>query len=222
MKTLPLLIGPGEWVPPLEPWRIQPQPFLRPGLGIGGVFTGTAGMLLRDGAFRPYLLTCQHVLHYPRAGLLVSQPALGFDGGRAGLDTVGASFWGLFPESGLDAALARLDPRFRPLDPTVAGTTDRIRNIGEARVGQRLIKSGRTTSLTSGLVEAFGNYPVPYPQGMCSIRGFLIRTENPGDARPIAVPGDSGDIWYDPQTGAAVGLLVAGGQEPQPYAIACS
>lgn len=206
--------------------RLLRQPIIQPGLSIGGMDRGTAGLVVQDAQRQPYLLTCYHVLQWPLTvpPRPVTQPGAGLDGGRFGVDTVAYGSRFLFPSTGYDAALAWFDRRLRAFDPQQFGTTTVVRSTIQPVVGQRLIKSGRTTGITHGVVESFGFFPVGYERGLGThlIRGFRIVADDPNDLTPISAPGDSGAVWYDPATGAGVGLLVAGGLTPLPYSIACS
>jgi hypothetical protein len=107
----------------------------------------------------------------------------------------------------VDAAIAK------PLDQsltndTVFGIGD-INGISEARVGDPVKKSGRTTGVTQGVVEGVdGTITVGF--GGTRFAEFtdqiIIRGNN------FSAPGDSGSVILSAENDAAVGLLFAGGQ----------
>jgi len=76
----------------------------------------------------------------------------------------------------------------------------------------RVKKFGRTTGLTTGVVEAFVNTPTPIPY---SAKHFKARVwfENvwtvKGDGEPFAMPGDSGSVVVTEDNSAVVGLVFA-------------
>lgn len=102
----------------------------------------------------------------------------------------------------VDAALAD------PLDP--AGVSPAILDLGpvagvaEARVGLPVLKSGRTSGVTAGVILATGvSALVSYAgRGIARFRGQVVTTF-------MAAPGDSGSLLVD-GANRAVGLLFAG------------
>jgi hypothetical protein len=71
-----------------------------------------------------------------------------------------------------------------------------------------------------------GRYRITYSVGTHEIEGFLIRTPAAGNPDNIEISGsgDSGALWYDPQTREGLGLHFAGESDPAPtaeYALAC-
>jgi hypothetical protein len=80
--------------------------------------------------------------------------------------------------------------------------------------GMRVKKFGRTTGLTTGIVEAFVPTPwiLPYKAGKFSAAVWFtdtwtIRTTD--DTEPFALPGDSGSLVVTEDGASAVGLLFA-------------
>lgn len=172
--------------------RIRP---VQPGYSIGAAGrTGTIGLVVRDRAGDPQLLSSSHVLNrrpnaYPWP---VYQP-----GGRQRNAADGALAYtsvyvrlsGNRPNR-TEAALARpvdatqIDPQ-HPLG-TLTGTTRRL------LPGMKLVKIGRTTGIVSGRVVKTSWH------GLVRVG----RTVNPftgqvliEDRRPVSLDGDSGSLW---------------------------
>jgi hypothetical protein len=80
--------------------------------------------------------------------------------------------------------------------------------IGQAfvRIGMRVTKSGRTSGVTRGIVDG------------TLAGGFTIIPDamNPNPGGEVSSPGDSGSVWIDSATSAAVGLHYAGETDPAP------
>lgn len=181
--------------------RVDPA---QPGISIGraGDGTGTMGLVVTDNrrAGAPAFLTAAHVLYSGSGapGDLVMQPSPG-DGaspadaiataGRANLAT--------------DAALVLLD-QGRAAHPVVALSSVRQAGPREPRLGDVLEKCGRTTGLTQGQVDGIGQY-----MGVTDAFRLVGLT-----SAQIVAAGDSGAVWYDPATGAVVGLHCKGPTTP--------
>ena len=189
-------------------WKVVP----------GGVSCGhllvTAGTLssrvydLRTG--RRLFLSNNHVIAASNAGkpgdpILQPGPA---DGGSYPGDVIGylERFVPIRPppdENLVDAAVAR------PIRDDVLSDevldVGVVTSVGEARVGMRVVKSGRTTCYKEGevtdvnaTIKVYG-----YPWGYSIFSDQVLTT-------PIGEPGDSGSIVVDVGTRSAVGLLFAG------------
>jgi hypothetical protein len=107
----------------------------------------------------------------------------------------------------IDAAVAR--PTFsRNLNPSIIGVT-LPRGIGEAFVGQDVIKVGRTTQVTAGRVLAVNAtvFVGPYDGGGVGLFSQQIITTG------MSAGGDSGSLLMNRRTLEAVGLLYAGSAE---------
>ena len=80
--------------------------------------------------------------------------------------------------------------------------------IGQAfvRIGMRVTKSGRASGVTRGIVDG------------TEAGGFTIIPDamNPNPSGEVSSPGDSGSVWIDSVTSAAVGLHYAGETDPAP------
>jgi len=130
-----------------------------------------------------------------------------------------------------DAAIAHLTGD-RSWLPFVFGTFAIPGTARDSRLGELLVKSGRTTGQTEGRVDGEGTYFINYDvrpgvQRRIGIRGFkLVAKEpnNPGDVE-ISSGGDSGSLWYHESSGDAIGLHFAGEISADPrheHAIACN
>ena len=211
--------------------RLNP---IQPGISVGHfrTATGTLGAIVYDQMTgKPCILSNWHVLVGSKEaspGDEVIQPGAA-DGGRLTLDRVGWLGRSLLNEEG-DAAIAFLDsPSDRSLELAqfhtgVVVKSARLASLSD--VGQILEKSARTTGVTRGKIDGVGSYTLTYPVGSKTIQGFKIVPiifNNP-DNEEISAGGDSGSIWYDPQTHEGVGLHFAGESNPDPrqeHAIAC-
>lgn len=107
------------------------------------------------------------------------------------------------------------------------------RRIATANIGDKAVKSGRTTGITYGIVKRVGVIvKMSYAEGMVEqdVGGFEIRP-NPGKLPPdgeISTNGDSGSLWLVDTAGndkdVVLGLHFAGETDPHPddeHAVAC-
>jgi len=173
---------------------------LRPGVSVGRVAAGggTLGMFVSDNRAggKVGLLSAAHVL-FAIAG--VPGDAIiqaGRDDGGVAADVV-ATITRAFRPS--DAALATLTGD-RDHDPSVALSAVTLTAPREPRLGDVLEKCGRTTEITRARVDGIGHH-----MGLQNSFRLVGLDDN-----PIADFGDSGAIWYDPATGAVVGLHCKG------------
>jgi hypothetical protein len=148
-----------------------------------------------------------------------------YDGGVHPNDQVATLSRSVIDKRG-DAAVATLTgSRSFALDALASGI--KIGGHRTVEVGDTLEKSGRTTGVTRGRVTRQGVYFITYSIGRVGVQGFRIEPLEKGnpDNIEISAPGDSGAFWYDPKTGAAVGLHFAGETTPlaaDEHAIACN
>lgn len=204
---------------------------IQPGLSISHpkVTAGTLGAIVYDHATgRPCILSNWHVLvgsSDASPGDPIIQPGFA-DGGKLPQDKVGHLERSILDRNG-DAAIAFLDtPPDRLFELAQFETGAVIYSARNAQVGEVLEKSGRTTGVTRGKVDGYGAYKISYSVGERTIESFKIVSVIDGnpDNKEISSGGDSGSIWYDPETKAAVGLHFAGETNPSPmqeHAIAC-
>jgi endonuclease G len=204
---------------------------IQPGLSISHpkVTAGTLGVIVYDNATgHPCILSNWHVLvgsSDASPGDPIIQPG-SRDGGQLPQDRVGQLERSLLGPDG-DAAIASLDiTSDRSVELAQFETGVILHSARNAQVGEVLEKSGRTTGVTKGKVTGFGSYKISYPVGEITIDGFIISSindRNPGNEE-ISLGGDSGSIWYNPETKEAVGLHFAGETDSSPtaeHAIAC-
>ena len=200
------------------------------GVSVGNprVSAGTLGALVwdrNDGA--PCLLSNWHVLcGHPDAqvGESIYQPGKLDRGTEA--DTVATLLrWVL--NSNADAALARLNGE-REFVRDILGIQP-ITGVEERpRLGQLVVKSGRTTGVTEGMIDGMGMSLVLNYKGDQRIifhdqLRIVPRPPWPDVAYEVSKGGDSGSIWMAESSGKAVGLHFAGETDTSPsaeYAVA--
>jgi hypothetical protein len=175
---------------------------------------GTAGALLQDSGSGRYALSNNHVFarsDQAAVGEQIIQPGLIDVGCRASSATVIGSL-SPYPRLGtnVDAAAAALNSG--TMDPTgfiedvgqVSGTTT-------ATIGQSVAKSGRTTGLTTGTIEAVNaTVSVQYQRGCGQGKKFVVSYQNQiVTSGGMIAGGDSGSLLVD-NSCRAVALLFAG------------
>ena len=179
--------------------RVDPA---APGVSIGSGETGTLGLVVTDNRRAGQLgfVTAAHVLHAgggsPGDGVFQPSPD---DGGtlndqvalisRANLDSDAVLAVFDFGRSGVNRVALSNVPLKAPREP---------------KLGDILEKVGRTSGRTQGKIDGIGNH--------MGVRDSFRLVGL--DARPIAEAGDSGAVWYDPASGAAIGLHCKGPVTP--------
>lgn len=207
--------------PPTSPHRVRP---IRPGTSVGhyDITAGTLGAFVRvDDSERPRVLSNNHVLadeNRAAVGDDILQPGL-LDGGQAGLDRIASlERFVALDASGLndvDAAVAVLDEELE-FDHTLAGITC-TGGLAAVENVDRVVKRGRTTGLTRGVVTAIevDNVVVRFSTGVLR---FDNQIEVAGsDAVVFSKGGDSGSLIVEERTGDGVGLLFAGSDQGGPH-----
>lgn len=200
-------------------WHQSRQRPLLIGSSVGhfAITAGTVGAFVRDKkSLRPVLLSNNHVLaNEDRATVgdaILQQGAI--DGGRRPADVIGrlGDFVSLKSRSNLvDAAIASLEPDvdFDPTTLTGLGTLGGLR-AEPIEPGQAVMKVGRTTGVTRGLVTAIelDDVVVGFERGELSFDS-QIEIEGVGPDS-FSAGGDSGSLILDDR-GMAAALLFAGG-----------
>jgi endonuclease G len=207
---------------------------VQPGLSIA-ITTETAGTIgtivfdKKDGT--PYMLSNWHVLHGNRGhiGDDIVQPGP-FDDNRIHLNRVGKLVRSHLGAAG-DCAIANIEDR--KFDNIIFELGVKVDLLGEPELGDKVIKSGRTTGVTHGIVTRVNTMvKIDYEgsTGEQSIGGFEIGVDEdnmPGNGE-ISMGGDSGSIWLlkgpdGKPMNVMVGLHFAGegSSDPTEHAIAC-
>jgi hypothetical protein len=204
----------------IDPARVMRVDPFQPGVSIGheDSTAGTLGMFVTDTLnMRRCILSTDHVLRggsKPKPGDAIVQPGPADEGATPG-DVVATL--GRFNKL-VAAAIAPLTGARQLVDEQL-GSGVRIANFRLPIVGDVLEKSGRTTGITQGLVDGLGHF-----DGVGFSMHLRPLAEDIDDI-PISDGGDSGAVWYDPETRAGVGLHVRGAEHPtgqSSFAIASS
>jgi endonuclease G len=195
------------------------------GVSVGNprITAGTLGAVVWDRSDAEVcILSNWHVLCGSAAcalGEAIYQPGV-YDGGTAADKVAELKRWRLDRDA--DAALARLigsrgySRDILQLNPVVG--------IEESpTLGMNVIKSGRTTGVTEGIIDGIGlSLTIDYGGG--TVQTFHDQLHIvPGPPWPgvdveISMGGDSGSVWVNKDTGKAVGLHFAGETDPSPTA----
>jgi hypothetical protein len=225
--------GPGVTAKPAAETSMAPRAEARnpiqPGISVGhpDVTFGTIGCFVRDTMTgKLCILSNWHVLAgtgAARPGDPITQPGRD-DRGRVDIHTVANLEKMMLDEDG-DAAIATLNGR-RQIALETFETGVVFSGLRMPRAGEILAKSGRRTGVTFAKVDGVGRYKLDYPVGPRSIDGFKLVARQNGnpDDEEISAGGDSGAIWYSPDSREAVGLHFAGETDSNPaaeYALAC-
>jgi hypothetical protein len=91
-------------------------------------------------------------------------------------------------------------------------------------IGSCLALAGRFGRSSAGCVTDLGLFTVRHGGTPVTFEGVRLEPVRGRTGYRLCGPGDSGGLWYDATTGAAVGIHVAGGrcaQSGRPYALAC-
>jgi endonuclease G len=208
---------------------------VRPGASVGsGVLggAGTLGTLVRDTqSGKVVMLSNWHVLHgtLGQIGDDVLQPGK-FDDNRADRNQIGKLLRSHLGPAG-DCAIASISGRGFSNEIIEVGTS--VSKIGEPELDDRVVKSGRTTGVTYGVVSRIEvNTRMTYVGGTnANIGGFEIEPDprRPAANNEISRGGDSGSVWIGcdkngKPTGVMLGLHFAGDDDeggPSEFALAC-
>jgi hypothetical protein len=114
---------------------------------------------------------------------------------------------------GIDAAIAALDPAIA-VDKIPLGLATVIAGIEEPKVGMRVVKSGTITGVTHAVVDGInGSYTMnyaPFGDTKRAMDAIHLVVDSAAAQEEISLGGDSGAIWVNAQTGAAVALHLGG------------
>ncbi|MGH1338567.1 MAG: hypothetical protein ACRBFS_20805 [Aureispira sp.] len=212
--------------------KIKLDPIL-PGISISNRkgTAGTLGCIVYDQYNNiPYILSNWHVLHGDNGtiGDMIVQPGP-YDDNRINQNKTGTLVRSYLGRAG-DCAISTIEGRGYSENIYEFGTP--VEQLCEPEYGDLVIKSGRTTNVTHGMVVRVGvvlaiNYPGN--TGVKEIGCFEIGVDpshQPTDGE-ISSPGDSGAVWMIAKEGRATtimaGLHFAGESDYNPYehALAC-
>ncbi len=193
---------------------------------------GTIGCIVydkHDGT--PYILTNWHVIQGSngRIGDEVVQPGP-FDDNRTHLNRLGKLTRSHLGAAG-DCAVATIEDR--KFTNEIIDINVKPEKLGEPELGDKVIKSGRTTGITHGIVTRIDtitklNYGGTV--GEQEIGGFEIGLDpdNLPDNGEVSMGGDSGSVWlFKSNSGATTNVIAGlhfageGPGNPNEYAIAC-
>lgn len=202
-----------------------------PGVSIAhvDVSAGTAGAVVYDSRTgAPYVLSNWHVLHGDTGeiGDPISQPG-SFDDNRVQQNLCGHLVRSHLGAAG-DCAIAAIEGR--GISPEILGLGVAVDRIAEPALGDKVMKSGRTTDVTHGIVaRVHVTVRIDYGAvGRHDIGCFEIQPDPDHPARDgeISMGGDSGAAWVGVERGkptsTMAGLHFAGevGDAPE-HALAC-
>lgn len=224
-----LVVAEGET--PERQKRLTP---VRPGASVGNVrvAAGTLGCVVfdrNDGS--PSVLSNWHVLN-GRGGELgdvVVQPGKA-DDSRLALNHLGTLKRAHLGKHG-DCAVSTITDRDFATD--ILGLDVTPAKLGEPQIDDTVVKSGRTTGVTHGVVtRPFAKVRIDYgaPVGEREIECFEVGPDprHPADTEEISLPGDSGSAWmFTTRTGRPTDVLAGlhfGGEsdgDPEDRALAC-
>ncbi|MEV0414776.1 DNA/RNA non-specific endonuclease [Streptomyces sp. NPDC050448] len=211
--------------------RVNP---VRPGVSVGNVKVGagTLGCIVfdkNDGS--TCVLSNWHVLN-GRKGVLgdeVVQPGT-TDDSRIALNRLGTLKRAHLGQVG-DCAVSSITER--DFDTAILDLGVTPTKLGEPQIDDKVVKSGRTTGVTHGVVtRPFAKVSINYgpPVGVREIECFEIGPDpsHPADGDEISLPGDSGSAWlFKARTGKPTDVLAGlhfGGEgdgDPEDRALAC-
>lgn len=184
----------------VKPDRKQRLDPIRPGVSVGSIrcTAGTLGAIVLDaGTGQPVALSNWHVFcgSDGQIGDAVVQPGP-YDDNRVSKNKVGQLLRSHLGMAG-DCALASIDGR--KFDPGILDLGTRVRELGKPELGDLVVKSGRTSGVTYGVVSRIETVSkLDYPGvGSTSIGGFEIEP-SPKHVAPnneISKTGDSGAAW---------------------------
>ena len=216
-----------------QKYRARHDPVF-PGISVSNVkgTAGTIGAIVYDNSTgQPYILSNWHVLHGLDGviGDSVVQPGP-YDDGSTSNNIVGKLISSHLGLAG-DCAISSIESR--SFSEEIFGLNIAPKRTAKVNLGDKVVKSGRTTGVTYGIVKRVNviveiNYGGDV--GTQDIGGFEIgvNTEKPPMNGEVSMGGDSGSLWLiDDKNNSdiAVGLHFAGESDPSPtaeHAIACN
>jgi endonuclease G len=219
----------------VKPFRKRRADPVVPGISVCNVegSAGTVGCSAYDSkSGEPYVLSNWHVLHGRggEIGDLIVQPGP-FDDANTDENELGSLVRSHLGLAG-DCAIASITDR--DMSPRIHGLETVPLRIAEVELDDQVVKSGRTTGVTHGIVTRINvtiNLNYGGQVGQRKIGGFEIGPDpnHPAPDNEISMGGDSGSVWVvvggDGQpTDIVAGLHFAGESKhnPDEYALACN
>lgn len=216
---------------PIRKQRLDP---ILPGASVGHVevSAGTIGCIVFDkNDATPYVLSNWHVLHGPDGALgeTVVQPGP-HDDNRITLNRLGILKRSHLGVAG-DCAVATIKDRQFSKEIFDLGVVPE--DLGEPELGDKVIKSGRTTGVTHGVVRRIDTLAkIDYGEGVGEqIIGCFeigIDPDNPPADGEVSRGGDSGSVWLFKAANGRTSKVLAGlhfggesGDNPDEHALAC-
>ncbi len=212
------------------PRKVAVDPIV-PGVSIGhpSISAGTVGCVVYDAhTGKPYVLSNWHVLNScaGRIGDPIVQPGSHDD------DRIQRNIAGRLVRSHLgvagDCAIATIDNR--RLSPEIADLGVAVERVGEPELDDRVVKSGRTTAVTYGIVRRVDvHVTIDYGtagEHMIGCFEIGLDEDHPAADGEISMGGDSGSAWLAVErnrpSNMLLGLHFAGetGDAPE-HALAC-
>jgi len=168
---------------------------------------GTLGAVVFDRRTGDALaLGCHHVLmagqYRDGVGEVVNQP---YTGANSPADRIGTIERG---DPRLDCAVVRLDAPLRAdrgLSTSILGVPGGITGVVTPRPGMRVVKTGAATGTTFGIIDRVG------------ATKFTVVPARDSCRRPLCAYGDSGAVWIEVASRAAVGLHWGGEAGDRPH-----
>lgn len=211
-----------EIIPPGAPGprqsRLDP---IQPGISISHfrISAGTIGLIVFDATTgKPCILSCWHVINGSGAqpGDSIVQPGI-YDMSDPAGNVCAGLLRGHIGVIG-DCALGQIldpatNPQVRPFDRSIFGLGVTPTQLAIAHMDDHVIKSGRTTGVTHGIVcgeNVTAKIDYGGNVGAVSVNGFEIRADpdHPPQSGAISMGGDSGAAWLLSQNGAATDIFV--------------
>ncbi|MEV0676354.1 DNA/RNA non-specific endonuclease [Actinosynnema sp. NPDC050436] len=211
--------------------RVDP---VAPGVSVGHVTVaaGTVGCIVYDQVDgTPYVLSNWHVLHgsHGAVGEAVVQPGP-HDDNRVERNRLGTLVRSHLGAAG-DCAIATVEGRAFVNEIVELGVT--VDRIGDPEIGDKVVKSGRTTGVTHGVVRRVDTLVKLDYGGSVGVREIGCFEIGPDPAKPatggeISAGGDSGAVWVFKSANGKPGRTVAGlhfggeaGGSSDEHALAC-
>ena len=180
-----------------------------------GGLSGTVGLIVLAPDGVPCVLTAAHVLNAPGQQAFQPSPGVG--------SAIGMTRPPIYTQR-VDAAIVPTSPRVGSNRPI--GTNIDIGSIRYVAAGEDLTMVGAMSSAGGPrhAHSSVGEHWVTYQNGARVWMSGILLGPQQGRTQLLSQGGDSGAVWFNSNTGAAVGLHVAGGPDatdPSNWAFAC-